>query len=329
MNILKSIWESIFGKKKNKVFFGVMFPNIDFIYDKINLLSNLHVGATRMTISMDTWNGYSKSLEALQGEEYKVLLNVYWKKINESGTKVAQEFPTGSELDIYRSKLNEILARYKPEVLLIENEELVLKFHSGDISDYLNMLKVAVEVAHYNGVKIANGGITNPQAVILTYNWLNSIGRSEDADLLSDNAMDTRIARFVKNPDMKSDLGQKVTDAEYLIEGLKNIDVDYVNLHWYEPLKNKLANNTGSITPSALSLVLEYLNEIGKPVIIGECGQTNSNPNLTSSLLKEISSKDVAYAIWLSGDNGVTKALNVGLDLLPTGEAFVKFIDTY
>ena len=114
--------------------FGVMFSDGSSAQDKLNILQQLHVKTTRMTMSIETWNGSNAALEALQNAGYKVLLNVYWKKIrNADGTKTPQNYPTGSELDTYRSKLNDILTKYKPEVLLVENEELVLKFHAGDM----------------------------------------------------------------------------------------------------------------------------------------------------------------------------------------------------
>lgn len=313
--------------------FGVMFADVSSAQDKLNILKQLHVKTTRMTLSIDTWTGSNAALEALQNAGYKVLLNVYWKKIrNADGTKTPQNYPTGSELETYRSKLNDILTKYKPEVLLVENEELVLKFHAGDISDYLNMLKVAVEVAHSKGVKVSDGGITNPQISLLIYDYLVSQNQRDEADSFGNAAMNARVLKFAKSHDMSSDMGQKLSQAQKLVQGLRTIDIDFVNLHWYEPLSEKgttnLSDNTGAVTPGALSHAVDFLTKfIGKPVILGECGQVNTNASLTTSMLQEISATGVPYAIWLSSDNGTTKALNSGLSLLPTGNAFVKFID--
>ncbi len=315
--------------------FGVMFSDIGSAQDKVDILKQLHVKMTRLTLSMDTWTGSNASLDALQNAGYKVLLNVYWKRIkNADGTKTPQTYPTGSDLDTYRSKLNDILTKYKPEVLLVENEELVLKFHAGDISDYLNMLKVAVDVAHSHGVKVSDGGITNPQISLLIYDYLISQNQRDEADRFGNAAMNARVLKFAKNHDMTSDMGQKLSQAQKLVQGLRTIDVDYVNLHWYEPLSQKgttnLSDNTGSVTPGALGHAVDFLTKvIGKPVILGECGQANTNASLTTSMLQEISATGVPYAIWFSADNGTTKALNNGRSLLPTGNAFLKFIDAH
>ncbi len=315
--------------------FGVMFPQISSAQEKVDLLKQLHVKTTRMTLSMDTWKGSNAPLELLQNAGYKVLLNVYWKRLGVSNSsKTPQPYPTGSELETYRSTLNDILTKYKPEVLLVENEELVLKFHSGDISDYLNMLKVAVDVAHSKGVKVSDGGITNPQISLLIYDYLLSQNQRNDADRFGNTAMNARVLKFAKNHDMTSELGQKLSQAQKLIQGLRTIDIDYVNLHWYEPLSEKgtanLSNNTDAVTPGALGHAVDFLTKvIGKPVIIGECGQVNTNASLTTSMLQEISATGVPYAIWLSGDNGISKALHSGSSLLPTGNAFVKFMDEH
>lgn len=315
--------------------FGVMFADISSAQDKLDILKQLHVKTTRMTLSMDTWTGSNPALEALQNAGYKVLLNVYWKKIrNADGSKTPQTYPTGSDLETYRSKLNDILTKYKPEVLLVENEELVLKFHAGDISDYLNMLKVAVDVAHSHGVKVSDGGITNPQISLLIYDYLVNQNQRDEADRFGNAAMNARVLKFAKNHNMTSDMGQKLSQAQKLVQGLRTIDIDYVNLHWYEPLSEKgttnLSDNTDAVTPGALGHAVDFLTKIiGKPVILGECGQVNTNASLTTSMLQEISATGVPYAIWLSSDNGTTKALNSGRSLLPTGNAFVKFIDTH
>ena len=315
--------------------FGVMFADISSVQDKLDILKQLHVKTTRMTLSMDTWNGSNASLEALQNAGYKVLLNVYWKKIrNTDGSKTPQPYPTGSELETYRSRLNDILTKYKPAVLLVENEELVLKFHSGDISDYLNMLKVAVEVAHSKGVKVSDGGITNPQISLLIYDYLISQNQRDEASRFGKSAMSARVLKFAQSHNMNSDMGKKLEQAQKLLQGLRNIDIDYVNLHWYEPLSEKGTANVsasiGAVTPGALGHAVSFLKAVtGKDVILGECGQINTSASLTSSMLQEIASTGVPYAIWLSSDNGTTKALNSGKSLLPTGNAFVQFIDAH
>ncbi|MFZ1800337.1 MAG: hypothetical protein WAU24_10785 [Chitinophagaceae bacterium] len=313
--------------------FGVMFSDGSSAQDKLNILQQLHVKTTRMTMSIETWNGSNAALEALQNAGYKVLLNVYWKKIrNADGTKTPQNYPTGSELDTYRSKLNDILTKYKPEVLLVENEELVLKFHAGDISDYLNMLKVAVEVAHSKGVKVSDGGITNPQISLLVYDYLIQQNQRDEATRFGNAAMNARVLKFAQNHNMNSDLGQKLSQAQKLVEGLRNIDIDYVNLHWYvRSAGNGSGNNsmtTNAVSAGLLGRAVSFLRTItGKEVIIGECGQIDADAQLTTSMLQEISATGVPYAIWQGSDNGTTKALNSGKSLLPTGQAFVKFID--
>lgn len=212
--------------------FGVMFPDLGSTNDKLNLLGQLHVKTTRMTMTIDTWTGRNPTFETFQNAGYKILLNVYWKKIqNDDGTKTPQPYPKGAELETYRAKLSDILTKYKPEVLFVENEELVLKFHSDDVSDYLNMLKVAVEVAHSKGVKVSDGGITNPQVSLLTYAYLLSQKQFAEANRFANTAMSPEMLAFTKNPDMSSALGQKVLEAQKLVQGLSKIDVDYVNLH--------------------------------------------------------------------------------------------------
>jgi hypothetical protein len=318
--------------KASKIQFGAMFSDISSAQAKIDVLKQLHVNTTRMTMSMDTWTGKNPSLETLQNAGYKVLLNVYWKKIMEDSIKTPQPFPKDNELALYRSKLDEILTAYKPEILLIENEELVLKFHSGDIDDYLNMLKVAVDVAHSKGIKVSDGGITNPQISLLVYNNLISQNKVSEANQYANATMTPQVLSFAHNQDMNTDLGKKLSQAQKLIAGLQNINIDYVNLHWYEQLGNKASssNNTNAVSTGQLNYAISYLNQaIKKPIIIGECGQIDADASLTTSMLQEITNMRTPYAIWFSTNNGTTKALNDGNSLLPTGYAFVNFIDSY
>lgn len=59
-----------------------------------------------------------------------------------------------------------------------------------------------------------------------------------------------------------------------------------------------MPNDIGSATPGALGDVLNYLRSVtGKPVIVGESGQINTNSSLTTSMMQEISNSGVPYAI--------------------------------
>ena len=100
------------------------------------------------------------------------------------------------------------------------------------------------------------------------------------------------------------------------------MDLDYVNVHWYEPLDED--NDPTISAPGAAKEVADYLRwATGKPVITNEFGQDNQLPSLITSTVNEFRTAGLSYAIVYSG-TGVSGAqpLHEGTNLLPNGIAY-------
>jgi hypothetical protein len=61
----------------------------------------------------------------------------------------------------YRGNLSEILTRYQPEVLVVENEEDSAQYWNGTPEQYGALLKAACQVAHDQKIPCANGGLSS------------------------------------------------------------------------------------------------------------------------------------------------------------------------
>lgn len=310
--------------------YGVCFADESDIDVKINVAKMLGAKAIRMTISLDNYNGKSSAFEKIDAAGFGVYLNVYNHSLNDAnGTRIPQPFPTGDALETYRQKLAALLDKYRPKILFVENEELVDLFHSGKVDGYAQQVAVTLVEAHMRGILVSNGGLTNPFITILAYRSLLDQGRIDDAKLLLNTAMDTRIAKACTYPGSNADIEAKTADASYLVQMYSRMGIDFVNFHWYEYLKSYKRVDDGQSTTGAMKLVVEYLQTAtGKKVICNEMGQHNDNASLTASMLQDVQACNLKLMIWFSATsrNGATFPLNDGLKLNACGNAFKDFV---
>lgn len=310
--------------------YGVCFADESDIDVKINVAKMLGAKAIRMTISLDNYNGKSAAFEKIDAAGFGVYLNVYNHSLNDvNGTRIPQPFPTGEALEIYRKKLAALLDKYRPKILFVENEELVNLFHSGEMPDYTAQVAVTIIEAHMRGILVSNGGLTNPWITILAYRSLLNDGRVDDAKLLLNTAMDTRIAKACTYPNSNPDVEAKTAQAAFLILAFSRMGIDFVNFHWYEYLKSYKRIDDGQSTTGAMKLVVEYLQTAtGKKVICNEMGQHNDNASLTASMLQDVKDCNLKLMIWFSATsrNGATFPLNDGLKLNACGNAYKEFV---
>lgn len=279
----------------------------------------------RSRISMEKWNGSDDGMDVFKSEGLHVVLNINY--VTASGAPVP--FPT--DLESYKQKLSSILTKYQPALVTIENEEDNKGYHSGTAEDYINELKVGIEVAHSKGLKVTNGGITSPMMVLLVYDDLVSSGRKDDAYKFASKAFpDARLARLNELAN-KPYVEQKLAEGKKLINAYKSLNLDYVNFHWYLPLRGiKGAEIAKKIDPILITYVADYIKrKTGKPAITTEIGQLDPSPAIVSNTLKTCFDLKMPYVIWYSGDGGEGKAValqNAQGDLRENGQAFKTFI---
>ena len=127
-------------------------------------------------------------------------------------------------------------------------------------------------------------------------------------------------------------IARQVEFGRKILAAYKNLDLDYVNFHWYEPVQARAnaAANTVKFSPEIFAYVADYLKKkTGKPVMTNEFGVLNSSPELVKGILKAAYDAKLSYAIFYSADGGQGKAValqNASGDLRDNGVAFRDFV---
>lgn len=292
----------------------------------------LGVDYIRARLNIDGWTGSDDACDIYQNAGLKLILNVNMGiPRNAAGEHDPVPFPT--DMSAYSKKLNSILDKYKPEVLVVENEEDNPNYHSGDADDYINELKTAIQIAHSRGIKVTNGGITFREVCLIIFDNLMQNGKQQQAREFAQNVFPPAILMRLKNlsnPMVKKqlDFGRKI------IAAYKTLDLDYVNFHWYEPVKARGANGVNKNDTIVDQKIFEFVaNSLktmtGKQIMSNEFGVFNPSIGLIKGLLQAVYDADLKYAIFYSADGGPGKAValqNLSGDLRENGVAFRDFV---
>jgi hypothetical protein len=302
---------------------------------QVKIAKDLGVRYIRGRVDVQGWDGSEPSYNTYTSAGLKVLLNLnYGVPRNSAGEHAPVPFPT--DMDAYAKTLNAVLDKYKPEVVVIENEEDNPNYHQGTADAYINELKTGIQVAHSKGLKVTNGGITVREICLIIYDDLLQSGQRDKAISFAQKAFPPNFAaRLSGGGDLERNpqLGRQIEFGRKIIATYKDLDLDYVNFHWYEPVqaRGKNIDKSGiSFDPSTFAYVVNYLKEkTGKPVMTNEFGVLDPSPDLVKGLLKAAKDANLSYAIFYSADGGEGKAValqNAGGDLRDNGQAFKDFV---
>ncbi|HXL57291.1 MAG TPA: hypothetical protein VN958_13595, partial [Chitinophagaceae bacterium] len=283
---------------------------------KIKVAKLLGVHYVRDAIILKDFDGKAPMMDKYLYNGFKVLLN-----LNFNHTITA--FP--HDMSVYRRLLERVLNKYKPVVAVIENEPLNKHHYNDKIENYIRELQAAVNVCNRLDIKVADGGaFSAPLACVLVYKDYIRRGLGKEADKFAKRAMEDRLVRAAKGLG-SSDLLDMIADAEKLVKADKSLNLDFVNIHWYETLKDD--SDPKASAPEVLKEVADYFRRAtGKKIITNEYGQFNKRPALTKSMIHAFRSANFRYAIMFSGTDpdGLrnTQSLNDGTSLTKIGEAF-------
>lgn len=301
--------------------FGVMVadPNTD-TDDKMTVASKLGVGYVRNSLIVSEYSGKAPVIDDYQNAGYKVLLNLNYQ----SSTGGARPFPT--DMVKYRQKLENVLDDYQPEVAVIENEPANDGYYTGPIENYLTELRTAVDVCKARGIKVADGSLHSGMIMICVYQDYVNQGQQAKADDFANRA--GMSSAFIKTAQGNGNatLNAKLEKCQKMIAAYKNMALDYVNFHLYEPTGLNTSKNTSTSAPGVAKEMADYLRKAtGKKVLNNEFGQTVSTPSLIASQVNEFRLAGLSYAIDYSGtgNGGVNpKPLHSGTSLLPNGVSY-------
>lgn len=321
--------------------FGVLINSADgasfSINKKISLIKDVFkVPYTRMSISIPEWVGTIPNFESFSNAGIKVLLNVN-SKIN---SDLLPPGPFITDTALYRAKLAEILNKYKPEILVIENEETNENYYTGTPEDYLKLLQIAVEEGHKRNIKVTNGGIPERVSTLLCWDNYYSYGKTAEAADYAKRAFPTAISGNMPAY-MSGDnhATQMLAKAKKLVNAYKSMQLDYVNFHWYELVTQREVSAQTPDLPTLAHVDMKAFEETynyyksftGKQPITNEIGQINKVGSLLTDVVTKCYDLKIPYVIWYSGDGGPGKATalcNGDGTLRDNGNAFQAFISS-
>ena len=269
------------GKSSGKTQFGALIkPPVPgdnkALAFKISMAKKLGLDCIRDAVNLD-----NPKDKPIFNTGLKVVLNV-----NNSALANVSQSPFPTDTTLYKTKLQYqiSLMMHKPVLLVIENEENNLQFHTGTAQDYLNELKAATTVAHANHIPLTNGGIAFPVMLYLVYEDYLEHGKTKEAADLQQRAPFAFNLKWMTS---------RKAFLQQLIAGYAASDIDYVNFHWYG--KN---GDTKSLVE-----VVNYLQRVtGKPAITNEIGQHDNSPQTVKAIVQTCRQLGLRYAIWYSGD---------------------------
>jgi hypothetical protein len=300
--------------------FGIMTGKSGSLQSALQRAKELGVSSLELpTVRVDRWMKSGPVLqdtEALENSGLKVILTIRSHDVYESGRGGISTTPP-LDIEAYRNAVGQILDAYKPQLLLVEDEEDIRESYKdgvkagvwGTIEDksdsakaYQEKLDVACEVAHSRGVKCANGGLTSEAAALLT--WM---GYLEHGDIKQ--ACDfARRAFYSRNKPRAGEQYCKVNSIneaplkvrnridhieKRLLQVCRDGKNDYTNFHWYIH------------DPEALKETAAYLRRAtGKPAMISEIGQRkwDASPDNVQPLMQAVVEAGLPYALWSAAD---------------------------
>lgn len=287
--------------------FGIMLTGPRPLSLRVELARKLGVVYFRPeSLFLDRWKGTCVPCDAILDAGLKLVLTVR----NNGG--LAPTSPP-RDLQAYRRTLAGVLDRYRPHLLVVENEENSTLFYTGTPEQYGMELQAACEVAHQKGLVCANGGLVSTLVALLVYNHYREIGDHARAEDFRARVFTPEEQRMLETPRAR----EQVEKGKRLLAAYKTAGVDYVNFHWY------IAD------PGALEEAVAYLHEqTGLPVLTNEVGQFTDDPAQTWAVMSKIVELGLPLAVWFAQDGPKARGLiNRDSSLRPTGAAFQRFIE--
>jgi hypothetical protein len=256
------------------------------------------------SVFLDQWNGTCPECDVAIRAGLKLVLT-----IRNSGPK-----PTAPPQDLltFQRTLGQVLDKYRPVVLVVENEENSALFYTGTPEEYAAELQSACEVAHQKGIPCTNGGLVSTLVALLVYDHYLQSGESDKAQDFSARAFSEDIRDKLGSPEAQ----RQIEKGKLLLDSYRKSGADYVNFHWYIQDTCALEEAVGFLR-----------QQTGLPVITNEVGQFNDDPNQTTRVMGKIVELKIPIAVWFGLDGPKARGL-VDPDghLRPTGEAFRDFI---
>jgi hypothetical protein len=250
------------------------------------------------SIFLNEWNGTCAECDIAQRAGLKLVLTV-----RNNGRGGASSPP--ADLMAYQRTLSQVLEKYKPAVLVVENEENSGLFYTGTPEEYAAELKAACQVAHAKRIPCTNGGLVSTLVALLVYNDYLESGRKQAAQDFAARVFTQKEQEMLNSPKAQ----EQIRKGKALLASYRPAGADYVNFHWY------IADT------KALGEAVGYLKaQTGLPVMTNEIGQHNDDANQTTAVMGKVMEIGLPVAVWFSVDAAKARALvNPDGSMRPTG----------
>jgi hypothetical protein len=288
---------------------------------KADVSDSLNADYVRLKIVLSTFTGTSEwyDLFARHKHGFKFVVNLAW---NNAGA-----FPT--DLKLYGQKVSEVLSKYQPEVVVIENEQQNKTFHPGETAKrYVDMLKTASPIVHAAGLKMTDGGIYGSGLFMLIYRDLYNINGLEIANSFGNEChLTSAEMAAARVPDSNPGKEAYMMYFDTLLNAV-GLYCDYANVHLYinpAPIISCDVNSQ-KVWPEVQAYIKRRMN---KECITNEtCVRNSFEVHLVKETLDTYKNTFTPYVIWYSGESGAANAGSKSLQdpkngiLRPTGLEF-------
>ncbi len=267
-----------------------------------------------ISVFLDRWTGTCEECDAAVNAGLKLVLTV------RNGGGAGNPSTPPSDWNTYKTALSQVIDKYKPEILVVENEEnSAALFYDGTTQQYLEELKVACDIAHQKGIKCTNGGLVSSLVVFLVSENYRASGDAKKADEYLNRSLIGAKQKLISQANSAKGR-EEIAQGRELLAGYKSAGADYANFHWY------------TADAEALGEAVSYLRATsGLPVITNEVGQqANTDPGQVTNIMQKIVNLGLPYALWFSMDtnppNGARALNETNGTLRPNGTAYASFI---
>ncbi len=266
-----------------------------------------------LSVFLDKWTGTCAECDAAVSAGLTLVLTVR----NNGGA--GQPTTPPSDSNTFKQTLGQIIDKYKPEVLVIENEENSNLFYTGSPQQYLDELKSSCEIAHSKNIKCTNGGLVSKLVVVLvSESYKPDANKADDYLKRALTPEDyTAVSASIGSPVWAS----QIQKGKELLAGYKTAGADFVNFHWHQENAETL--------PQAVTYL--GIASQGLPVINNEISPQNSiSPNQVTSFMQTMLDLKLPYAVWYSNDSdgigGPTALTDRDGVLNDNGRSYEQFI---
>lgn len=289
--------------------FGGQFGPDDSRFTVLETLGGAYI---RTGVKVEGWSGRCFDCRHAGDLGIETVLRVKANGNNNTATVM----PT--DVASYRATVSDVVAKWHPAVLVVENEPDSRRYWAGSVNEYKQLFTAACDAAHSHGVPCTSGGLSSTAVTSMVYqSYLDRGDRRGAKAYASDTSLSSAAYTKMIDPKNAEKIEEIADKAERYLQTHVDAGADLVNFHWYR-------------SAEAFSESVEYLtSKTGLPAMNNEIGQYTSKGSETTSLMNAVLDAELRFAIWMSIDllherdkKEIVALHNPDATLRPSGDAF-------